>query len=68
MKKSKQVSVQFVVYAPPQAGFPFLAAMLDHEGNLTVTPFASAADAQAHNESRAATLQGLIDSGQAAKQ
>jgi hypothetical protein len=59
--KKKKVSVQFVVYAPPEAGFPFLAARLDHQGDLTVTPFASAAQAQAHNQRQADQLQGMID-------
>jgi hypothetical protein len=46
----------FAIYAPPTLGLPYLAAMIKPNGKVTVEPFDTAPQADAHNRTVEALL------------
>ena len=60
------MSDQFIfrVYDPPKAGLPFLAVMITHDGEVTATPYDTAAEAQVHSNHYAAELHKRLHGGE----
>jgi hypothetical protein len=46
-------SVRYIVYHPPQAGYPFLAVALSPTGEVSAVAYDTAREAEAHNAARA---------------
>jgi hypothetical protein len=52
----------FLVYEPPEAGAPHLAVMISPAGRVSCAPFATTAQAEAHNRFVAHRVEKPLDS------
>jgi hypothetical protein len=51
--KRNMPSVRYIVYHPPQAGYPFLAVALSPTGEVSAVAYDTAREAEVHNAARA---------------